>query len=73
MTREEALERLEGTWSFEVHSGQVMIRETSLIAAVAAIRRERLVHVKTPRPCESRPSSRLPGVAEVGTVGTSVG
>jgi len=41
MTRVQALERLEGTWSFEVRGGQVMIRELSLIAAVAAIRRER--------------------------------
>lgn len=47
MTREEACERLEGTWSFEVRDGKVMIREASLIAAVAAIRREGPVHEPT--------------------------
>lgn len=41
MTRDEALRRLEGTWSFEVRRGRVTIREISLLSAVAAIRRER--------------------------------
>jgi hypothetical protein len=43
MTREEALERLEGTWSFEVVGDQVLIRELGLLSAVNAIRRERSV------------------------------
>ncbi len=41
MTREEALERLEGTWSFDVVGDQVLIRELGLLSAVNAIRRER--------------------------------
>lgn len=41
MTREEALRRLEGTWSFELEGGQVVIRDLSLLSAVAAERRER--------------------------------
>jgi len=43
MTREEALERLEGTWTFELKGDQVMIRDLSLLSAVAAVRRERPV------------------------------
>lgn len=52
MTREEALERLEGTWSFEIQDRKVLIREASLIAAVEAIRRERPLHrpATVPRP-----------------------
>lgn len=41
MTREEALRRLEGTWTFELRGNQVMIRDLSLLSAVAAVRRER--------------------------------
>jgi len=41
MTREEALERLEGTWSFDVVGDQVLIRELSVLSSVNAIRRER--------------------------------
>lgn len=41
MTRDEALQRLEGTWSFEVRGDQVMIRDLSLLSVVAAIRGER--------------------------------
>ncbi len=43
MTREEALQRLDGTWSFDVVGDQVLIRELSLLSAVDAIRRERSV------------------------------
>ncbi len=41
MTREEALQRLDGTWSFDVVGDQVLIRELGLLSAVDAIRRER--------------------------------
>lgn len=41
MTREEALRRLEGTWSFEIQGDRVVIRDLELLSAVAAIRRER--------------------------------
>lgn len=40
MTREEALKRLEGTWSFDVVGDQVMLRELDLLSAVAAVRRD---------------------------------
>ncbi|MEJ2668053.1 MAG: hypothetical protein P8Z81_13325 [Deinococcales bacterium] len=40
MTREEALKRLEGTWSFDMLGDQVMLRELDLLSAVAAVRRE---------------------------------
>lgn len=43
MSREEALRRLEGTWSFDVVGDQVMIHDLSLLSAVAAVRRERTV------------------------------
>jgi len=45
MTREEALEGLEGTWSFELIGDQVLIRELSLLSAVNGVRRERAAPV----------------------------
>lgn len=56
MSRDEALRRLEGTWSFDVVGDQVMIRDLSLLSAVAAVRNERAhvgeerVQVVTGRP-----------------------
>lgn len=41
MTREEALQRLEGTWSFDLAGDRVLIRDAGLLSAVHAIRRER--------------------------------
>lgn len=40
MTREEALARLEGTWSFDVVRDQVLVRDPKLLSAVAEVRRE---------------------------------
>ena len=50
MTREEALERLEGTWSFDVVGDQVLIRELAVLSSVDAIRRERAVAAGVPCP-----------------------
>lgn len=41
MTRDEALRRLDGTWSFELQGGRVVIRDLALLSTVAALRRER--------------------------------
>ena len=41
MSRDEALRRLEGTWSFEVVGNHVMIRDLSLLSAIAGLRDER--------------------------------
>lgn len=41
MTREEALQRLEGTWSFDLTGDGVLIRDVGLLSAVHAIRLER--------------------------------
>lgn len=59
MTREEALERLDGTWSFELRGDQVMIRELSLLSAVSAIRREGFVgeHARVARPPQGAAAS----------------
>lgn len=40
MTREEALRRLRGTWSFELAQGKVRIRDEQLIRTIATIREE---------------------------------
>lgn len=40
MTREEALRRLRGTWSFELAQGKVRIRDERLIRTIATIREE---------------------------------
>jgi len=50
MTPEQALERLEGTWSFDVVGNQVLIRELAVLSSVDAIRRERAVAAGLPRP-----------------------
>ncbi len=50
MTREEALERLEGTWSFDVVGDKVMIRELGVLSSIEAIRRERAAAAEGPRP-----------------------
>jgi|GEM_PF-4940740 len=50
MTREEALERLQGTWSFDVIGDRVLIRELGVLSAVNAIRRERVVASGGQRP-----------------------
>lgn len=41
MTRDEALRRLEGTWSFDLVGDRALVRDLGLLAAVAAIRGER--------------------------------
>jgi len=61
MTREEALERLAGTWSFELEGDRVVIRDLSLLSAVAAIRREQPIgeptHVAAGRSLHSAAAS----------------
>lgn len=39
MTRDEALHRLHGTWSFEFREGRVPLRDLDLLRAVRAERR----------------------------------
>lgn len=41
MTREEALQRLEGTWTFDLAGDRVLIRDPALLSTIRAIRRER--------------------------------
>lgn len=50
MTREEALERLQGTWSFDVIGDQVVIRELGLLSSVEAVRREQALGAGGQRP-----------------------
>lgn len=40
MTRDEALQRLEGTWTFEMARGRVRVRDESLLLAIDAVREE---------------------------------
>ena len=52
MTRIEALRRLEGTWTHELRDGRVSVRDTSLLLAIDAIRREESRDADRPRPLD---------------------
>lgn len=56
MTRTEALRRLEGTWTFELHAGRVDVRELSLVRALEDER----VESAAARPARSSPASASP-------------
>lgn len=55
MTREEALKRLEGTWSFEMVGDKVVVRDIQLLNAIANVRHELAAHAPMPAPAEPHP------------------
>jgi hypothetical protein len=59
MTRDEALHRLHGTWSFELRDGRVPLRDLDLLRAVRAERRSPVDDERARPPGARGPAAHL--------------